>query len=82
MATTVHIPPPVLAAVDRRARALRISRNRFIVRAVEKALAREAEWSPGFFDSLGELDPAESLAVDEMLGAIRKARTSAKPRRL
>jgi len=82
MATTIHIPGPVLAAVDRRARALRISRNRFIVRAVEKALAKEAEWSPDFFDSLSELERTDAGAVDEMLVAIRDARTSAKPRSL
>ena len=82
MATTIHIPGPVLAAVDRRARALRISRNRFIVRAVEKALAKEAEWSPDFFDSLSEFDRTDAAAVDEMLVAIREARTSGKPRSL
>ncbi len=82
MATTVHIPPQILDAVDRRARALRISRNRFIVRAVEKALARENEWSSDFFDGLAELGPQDAAAVDEMLAGIRKARTSKEPRRL
>ena len=38
MATSIHIPKPLLAAVDRKARTLKISRNRLIVRALEKEL--------------------------------------------
>ncbi|MGH9199830.1 MAG: ribbon-helix-helix protein, CopG family [Vicinamibacterales bacterium] len=33
MPTTVHIPDPLLKSVDRRAKALGISRNRLVVRA-------------------------------------------------
>jgi hypothetical protein len=32
MATAVHIPDPLLKSVDRRAKALGISRNRLVVR--------------------------------------------------
>jgi metal-responsive CopG/Arc/MetJ family transcriptional regulator len=37
MPTTVHIPPTLLKSVDRRAKALGVSRNRIIVRALEQA---------------------------------------------
>ena len=82
MPTSVHIPKPVLEAVDRRARRLNISRNRFIVRALEKELAHESSWSPGFFQQLGTLDPEERTAVDQMLEAIRSRRTRKGPPRL
>jgi len=75
MATTVHIPEPLLRAVDRQARRLKISRNRFIVRAIEKQLAGETAWSPGFFEQLGRVEPGDAIAVDEMLDAIQKRRT-------
>ena len=38
MATTVHIPDQLLKSVDRRAKALGISRNRLVVRALEATL--------------------------------------------
>jgi predicted transcriptional regulator len=78
MATTVHIPRALLKAVDRRARQLKLSRNRFIVYALEEKLSRAADWSPGFFEELdaGTADPG---AVDEMLEAIRAHRSSKKP---
>jgi ribbon-helix-helix CopG family protein len=82
MPTSVHIPKPLLAAVDRRARRLRVSRNRVIVQALEKELARESEWSPGFFDELTRIDPDDAAVVDEMRRAIRAHRTSKKPPRL
>jgi predicted transcriptional regulator len=78
MATSIHLPKGLLSAVDRRARQLKISRNRFIVRALQEELARSNEWSPGFFEGLatGAVDRA---AVEEMLGAIRAGRTAKKP---
>jgi hypothetical protein len=36
MPTTVHIPDPLLNSVDRRAKALGISRNRLVVRALDE----------------------------------------------
>jgi hypothetical protein len=82
MPTSVHIPKPLLEAVDRRARVLRISRNRLVVRALERELAEGADWSPGFFDELRAVDEATSYDVDEMLAAIRTGRRSKAPRRL
>lgn len=79
MATSVHIPPTLLEAVDRRARALRISRNRLIVKALERELAEGEEWSAGFFERLRAVDPAEASAVDDMLGRAAGSRTSMPP---
>jgi predicted transcriptional regulator len=75
MATSVHIPKPLLEAVDRRARRLKLSRNRFIVKVLEKELERETHWSPGFFEKLADVAPGDAEAIDVMLAAIRKART-------
>jgi predicted transcriptional regulator len=82
MATSIHIPKPLLEAVDRRARALKISRNRLIVRALEKELSPGSDWSPGFFERLSAVDPDTVEAVDELLESVRKARTSKPPRLL
>jgi ribbon-helix-helix CopG family protein len=76
MATSVHIPKPLLEAVDRRARALHVSRNRLIIRALEREMKQGADWSPGFFERLGPVDEATSKEVDDMLAAIRAARRS------
>lgn len=82
VSTSIHIPKPLLDAVDRKARALRVSRNRLIVRALERETKLDTEWSAGFFERLGEVDAATSRAVDEMLTAVRAARRSKKPLRL
>ncbi|HEV2853805.1 MAG TPA: ribbon-helix-helix protein, CopG family [Thermoanaerobaculia bacterium] len=82
MATSIHIPKPLLEAVDRRARALKISRNRLIVRALERELTAGADWSPGFFEQLGSVTPDTAAAVDELLASVRQARTSKLPRSL
>jgi hypothetical protein len=73
--TIVHIPRQILEAVDRRARRLGVSRNRFIVRTLEKELEAETQWSPGFFEELAEVEPEGVEAVDEMLDAIVARRT-------
>jgi predicted transcriptional regulator len=82
MATSVHIPKTLLEAVDRRAQALRISRNRLIVRALERELRGESGWSAGFFESLAAADQATADAADEMIAAIRAGRSSKKALRL
>lgn len=82
MATTTHIPKPLLEAVDRRAQALRISRNRLIVKALERELAEGESWSEGFFDRLSAVNPSTADAVDEMLANVRSRRYSNAPRRL
>jgi hypothetical protein len=82
MPTSVHIPTDLLKAADRRAKALRISRNRLIIHALERELASGSDWSIGFFDELRAVDEKVVDAVDEMLIAVRSARTSKSPRQL
>jgi hypothetical protein len=82
MATSIHIPQPLLEAVDRRARALKMSRNRLILRALERELTPGSDWSPGFFEQLSTTDSETVAAVDELLASVRGARTSKPPRRL
>jgi metal-responsive CopG/Arc/MetJ family transcriptional regulator len=82
MPTSVHLPKPLLDALDQRAKFLRISRNRLIVQALERELQANDEWSPGFFERLEETDVATKATVDEMLDGILKARKSKEPRRL
>jgi predicted nucleic acid-binding protein len=57
--TTIHIPDALLAEVDKRAKALWLSRNRFILTALEKALAAERGWSPGFIDAVRGFEPID-----------------------
>ena len=82
MPTTVHIPDPLLKSVDRRAKALGISRNRLVVRALEQAVSVQADWSPEFLQRLRTVDRETSTAVDELLTAVTKARRSKEPRDL
>ena len=82
MPTTVHIPDPLLKSVDRRAKALGISRNRLVVRALEQAVNVREGWSPEFLQRLRHVDRETSSAVDDLLSAVIEARHSKKPREL
>jgi hypothetical protein len=79
MPTTVHIPGPLLESVDRRAKALGISRNRLVVRALEQEVRASAGWAPEFLDELRRVDPETSAATDELLKAVSRARRSKAP---
>jgi hypothetical protein len=79
MPTSVHLPSKLLKAVDRRARQLGMSRNRFIVQALERDLSRATEWSPGFLEKFTPLEPSGARAVDVMLAAILANRKSKGP---
>jgi len=79
MPTSVHIPKPLLVAVDRKARALKISRNRLIVQALEREIAQDSNWSPDFFARLGSPGAGVADAADQMLKAIQGQRRSKKP---
>jgi hypothetical protein len=79
MPTSVHIPAALLEAADRKARAIGISRNRLIVRALERELAPSAGWTTGFFEALSNVSPETASAVDELRTEIRKARRSKRP---
>ncbi len=82
MPTTVHIPVALLDAVDRRAKALRLSRNRLIIRALEREVSEPSGWSPEFLDRLREIDADTAGAVDELVAAVKDARRSKTPREL
>jgi predicted transcriptional regulator len=82
MPTTVHIPDPLLKSVDRRAKALGISRNRLVVRALEQAVSMREGWSPEFMQRLRQVDRETSAAVDELLEAVKQARRSKEPHEL
>ena len=82
MPTSVHLPPELLEAVDRRARALRISRNQLVVRALEREVEGGNDWSPGFFELLSNVTPETQHDVDELLKQVRAARSSKPARRL
>jgi hypothetical protein len=82
MPTTVHIPDPLLKSVDRRAKALGISRNRLVVRALEEAVSVRSGWAPEFLQRLRHVDHDTSAAVDELLVAVKQARRSKEPRDL
>ena len=79
MATTVHIPAALLDDVDRRARALRVSRNRLIVRALAREVHSPSGWSPEFFDRLRDVDADTAGAADQLLAAVRRGRRSKTP---
>jgi predicted transcriptional regulator len=82
MATSVHLPKDLLEAVDRKARALRISRHQLVVRALERELRSGMDWSPGFFERLSQSDPGLAKDVDELLQAVQQARRSKPARQL
>jgi hypothetical protein len=82
MPTSVHIPEDLLRAVDQRARALKMSRNKLIVQALEREVTAGADWPPDFFDQLAKTDPKLTDAVDEMAKTIQAGRRSKGPPKL
>ena len=83
MATSVHLPPDVLDSVDKRARALKVSRNRYIVEALRARLATENDrrgWPPGFFEEFGERakDPAHLAEIRALQRAIDRRKPGRK----
>ena len=82
VATSVHLPKPLLEAVDRKARALKISRNQLVVPALEREIRGGADWSPGFFEQLEQVEPDVAATVDEMTRAVRSGRRSKPAREL
>ena len=81
MATTVHLPPELLRRVDERARRLKVSRNQYVRRALERMIEREAAWSSRFLDTLDEAAADEDgrEVVDEMMQAIARRSRKAPP---
>ena len=82
MPTSVHIPKALLEAVDRRARALKVSRNKLIVQALEREVTAGADWPADFFEKLAAPDADLVEAVDEMSKVIEAGRRSKGPIKL
>lgn len=82
MATTVHIPAKLLHALDRKAKALRVSRNRLIVRAVEQELSDQSAWPADFLAALRSVNEDDAAAVDGLVRQVIDTRRSKAPRAL
>ena len=80
MSTTIHLPAQLLAAVDRQARELEMSCNRYIVRA----LATETAWSAAFIAELAatRADAEGRRALEDLRAAVSANRTRKDPPRL
>ena len=78
MATTFHIPQDLLDVIDERARARKLSRNRFVVLTLSQAIDNENEWSPQFLEALEDVDKGVAEEVDSMLEGILSHRSSKK----
>ena len=79
MPTTIHVPPALLKSVDRRAKALGLSRNRLIVRALERVVSERSGWAPELLDRLRNPDPIVADAVDQLVQDVTTARRSKRP---
>jgi metal-responsive CopG/Arc/MetJ family transcriptional regulator len=79
MPTTVHLPAALLKSVDRRAKALGLSRNRLIIRALERAVSDRSSWAPEFLEKLRSVDQEITTAVDKLLADVKQARHSKPP---
>lgn len=81
MSTTIHLSGDLLAAVDRRAKDLRLTRNRYIVQALERSLRSDTAWSPAFVEELRAAGRDRELqrTLAEMRAAIKANRKSKGP---
>ncbi len=79
MPTSIHLPDDLLSMVDQRAKALRISRNRFIVDTLRSVLRDPESWSPGFIPALEQPSPGLADAVDDLERNIMQRRKSKSP---
>ncbi len=82
MPTSVHLPEALLDAIDNKAKALRISRNQMIIRALEREVREKSDWTPGFFERLTDADAELRAAVDTLVRDARKSRRSKAPPKL
>ncbi len=81
MNTTIRLSDELLAAVDRRAKDLRLTRNRYIEQALERSLRSDTAWSPAFVEELRAASQDRELqrTLAEMRGAIKANRMSKGP---
>ena len=75
--TTVRLQAELLASVDRWARQRGVSRNRYIIRAIERALATDKGWSQEFLDELetarGDVEGRQEL--EDLRAVLAASRT-------
>jgi predicted transcriptional regulator len=80
MPTSVHIPEPLLRALDKKAKALKVSRNSLIIQAIERELGAAKGWPSGFFESIvAGVDDEDRAEFDESMRAVVAQRRSKKP---
>jgi hypothetical protein len=53
-----------------------MSRNRLIIRALERAVIERSEWAPVFLERLRDVDAVTVEAVDDLLEAVKHASRS------
>jgi len=88
VATTIYIPAELLEVIDRRARALKVSRNRYILEALRQRVAEpgdEGGWPRGFLEHFrsNAADSEIRRASDELEESLLSKRFSRrKPPRL
>ena len=84
MVTQVHLPTDLLQSIDERAQELGISRNRYIVRALKKAVAEETTWSNEFLTMLDTAphDKQTHHEIDRMVETLSEGRTTKSPPKL
>ena len=77
----MHLPADLLASVDRQARSLAMSRNRYIVRALKRALATETGWSAEFVEELASAraDVEGRRALEQLRTVVAASRTRKGP---
>ena len=79
MPTTIHLPAILLKKIDARAKALGMSRNRFIAETLAEKVEPVREWPEEFVRALKRpVDREISAAADEMLREIHASRRSRK----
>ena len=68
--------------MDERARGLKVSRNQYVRRALERMIEDETRWSGDFLEALEEAaaDKQAQTAVDEMMRAISRRTRKGPPR--
>lgn len=76
--TSVHLPPDVVAELDRLAEERGVSRNRLIVEACRRAVEERVAWPDGFSDHshLSDDDVELLQSTGELTDAILNARRS------
>ncbi len=73
--TSVRLADELIDALDRKAAAEGLTRSQLIVKAVERVVAEECDWSPAFLKAIGARDAEVGAAADEMMGVIRSRRS-------